>query len=175
MGCIVIAHLNINSIGNKFVALKTMINGNIDIRLITETKLHESFPPPQFAIRGYKHLFRLDHIANGGGGIIFVRDDIQCKQMNTHKIIDNFECIFFEVKLRKQKLAFCRGLQSWKRKDFLNHLGTSLNLYIGKYDNKFLVGAFNSEVTEREMAEFCETYSLTNVIKEPTGLTNRNI
>ena len=42
---IIIAHLNIYSIRNKFDALKTMIAGNIDILLISETKLDESFPP----------------------------------------------------------------------------------------------------------------------------------
>ena len=33
-------------------------SGYIDILLITETKVDESFPRPQFAIRGYKHPFR---------------------------------------------------------------------------------------------------------------------
>ena len=62
---IVIAHLNINSIRNKFDALKSSISGYIDILLITETKLDESFPHPQFAIRGYKHPFLLDRTADG--------------------------------------------------------------------------------------------------------------
>ena len=34
------------------------------------------------------------------------------------------------------------------------------------------MGDFNSELTETEMAEFCETYNLTNLIKEPTCFKN---
>ena len=46
---IIIAHLNINSIRNKLDALKTMIAGNIDILLISEAKLDESFPPSVYS------------------------------------------------------------------------------------------------------------------------------
>ena len=42
---IIIAHLNINSIRNKFDALKTMIAGNIDILLISETSWMNPPPP----------------------------------------------------------------------------------------------------------------------------------
>ena len=49
---IIIAHLNINSIRNKFDALKTMIADNIDIFLMSETKLDESFPPSLFTVTG---------------------------------------------------------------------------------------------------------------------------
>ena len=77
MNRIIIAHLNINSIRNKFDALKTMMNGNIDILLITSTMLDESFSSLTICNRGYKHPFRLDHTSDGGdggggGGIIFV-------------------------------------------------------------------------------------------------------
>ena len=68
---IITAHLNINSIRNKFDALKSIISGNIDILLITETRLDKSFPHPQFASRGYKHPFRLDRTADGGGAYDF--------------------------------------------------------------------------------------------------------
>ena len=81
MNRIVIAHLNINSIRNKFDALKSIISSYIDILFITETKLDESFPHQQFAIRGYKHPFRLDRTAEGGGGLmIFVKHDIHANE-----------------------------------------------------------------------------------------------
>ena len=43
---------------------------------------------------------------------------------------------------------------------------------MGKNDNIFIMGDFNSEVTETEMTEFCETYILTNRIKAPTCFNN---
>ena len=48
-----IGSLNINSNPNKFDALKTIIHGNIDIFVLTETKLDESFQTAQFCIEGF--------------------------------------------------------------------------------------------------------------------------
>ena len=45
---IVVGHLNINSIKNKFDLLAHQVNGNIDMLMTSETKLDESFPASQF-------------------------------------------------------------------------------------------------------------------------------
>ena len=45
---IIIASLNINSLANKFDDLKLLIQQNIDILVITETKLDDSLPTSQF-------------------------------------------------------------------------------------------------------------------------------
>ena len=45
---VVVSHLNINYIRNKFDFLAHRVQGNIDILRISETKLDESFPPGQF-------------------------------------------------------------------------------------------------------------------------------
>ena len=50
---LVIGQLNINSIRNKFESLKLLVKGNIDIMVITESKLDSTFPSEQFAIEGY--------------------------------------------------------------------------------------------------------------------------
>ena len=57
---LIIGHLNINSLRNTIEALKSIINGNIDILVITETKIDQSFPICQFFIEGYSPSFRLD-------------------------------------------------------------------------------------------------------------------
>ena len=64
---IIIAHLNINSIRNKFDALVHIINDNVDILVIVETKLDETFPENQFRINGFKKPYRKDRTINGGG------------------------------------------------------------------------------------------------------------
>ena len=48
---LIIGKLNINSLRNKFEQLSTMINGNIDIFMISETKLDETFPAAVFFAR----------------------------------------------------------------------------------------------------------------------------
>ena len=41
---LILVHLNINSIRNKFEVLKFIIDNNIDMFLISETKQDDSFP-----------------------------------------------------------------------------------------------------------------------------------
>ena len=48
---LLIGHININSIRNKFEALVDGVNQNLDILLISETKLDNSFPAAQFMIK----------------------------------------------------------------------------------------------------------------------------
>ena len=50
---IVVGQININSIRNKFDNLMAAVAGNIDILLITETKIDSIFPVNQFYINGY--------------------------------------------------------------------------------------------------------------------------
>ena len=62
---IIIGHLNINSIRNKFELFTDLVKGRVDIILISETKLNDSFPSPQFNIDGYSTL-RRDRTENIG-------------------------------------------------------------------------------------------------------------
>ena len=51
---ITIGALNVNSLRNKIGAVKELITNNIDICLLSETKIDESFPNQQFNISNYK-------------------------------------------------------------------------------------------------------------------------
>ena len=62
-------YLNINSVINKLADLQAIINGNVDIVSIAETKLDASFPSAQFTLEGYHTPYRLD-INNKSGGIL---------------------------------------------------------------------------------------------------------
>ena len=73
---IIIPQININSIRNKFELLSHYVSGDIDILIITETKLDKSFPNGQFFLHGYSEPFRLDSNQFGGGLLTFVREDI---------------------------------------------------------------------------------------------------
>ena len=44
--------------------------------------------------------------------------------------------------------------------------------FLTNYDNLFLMGNFNSEPNEKELADFCETYNLSNLVKGPTCYKN---
>ena len=66
-----IGHLNINSIRNKVEFLKELIGVNVDIFLISETKLNVTFPTGQFLINGYQLPLRFDRNGNGGGLLVY--------------------------------------------------------------------------------------------------------
>ena len=63
---IIIAHLNINSIRIKFGMLSLLFHGVIDILMICETKISDSFPTEQFIIEGCSTIYRLDRNDRGG-------------------------------------------------------------------------------------------------------------
>ena len=69
---IVVGHLNINSTKNKFDFLAHQVKGDIDILMVSETKLDESFPPSQFFLDGYRAPFRFDRNGNDGGISLYI-------------------------------------------------------------------------------------------------------
>ena len=73
---ITVGHLNINSIRNKFDALSFIIDTNIDILLISETKLDDSFSSAQFRLKGFCTPYRFDRNSEVGGLLLYFREDI---------------------------------------------------------------------------------------------------
>ena len=94
---VIIGTLNINSLAPKFESLKEIIGNNIDILTIQETKLDSSFPSAQFLINGYSEPYRLDRDRNGGGVMIYVREDIPSRLLSKHTFSEAIEGLFVEV------------------------------------------------------------------------------
>ena len=65
---------------------------------MSETKIDSSFPLVQFHLDGYATPYRLDRIANGGGILLYIREDIPSKLLNSDLSIEGF---FVEIRLRK--------------------------------------------------------------------------
>ena len=62
---LVVAHLNINSIRNKFEALIQNVSEEVDLLMISETSIDENFPKSQFLIKGFSDAFRTDRTVHG--------------------------------------------------------------------------------------------------------------
>ena len=56
--------------------LSDQINGNIDVLLVSETKVDDSFPNINFLTDGLITPYTFDGNSNGGGLKLFVREDI---------------------------------------------------------------------------------------------------
>ena len=81
---LIFAHLNLNSIPNKFELLSGQIKGNIDVLMISETKIDDSFPVGQYLIEGFCTPYRLDCNSEGGGILLYVREYIPSNLITVH-------------------------------------------------------------------------------------------
>ena len=170
----IIASININFLEKKFEPLVSLIKDNVDILLVSETKLDETYPKDQFSIAGYSEAIRLDRDSNGGGLMLFIRDDLPHRELKSHKLPKTVEGFFVEITLRKSKWLIGAGYNPHKEgiSNFLNHIGIALDKFLPSYENILLLGDFNSSVKENAMKEFCEIYDLENLIKDPTCFKN---
>ena len=57
---LIFAHLNINLIRNKFEELISQVKGTVDVLMISETKIDDSFPIANFLIDGFSQPYRID-------------------------------------------------------------------------------------------------------------------
>ena len=150
---LVLVHLNINSLSAKFDQLKLLIGKNIDILVLTETKIDNSFPSAQFRIEGFSMPFRLDRNRFGGGVLIYVREDMPCKQLTKHKLRDDIEGIFVEINLRKVKWLL------------FGCYHPPLDTYRQIYNAFILAGDFNLHETDPIMSEFLIKNDAKNLVR----------
>ena len=133
------------------------ITNNIDILIISETKLDNSFPEGQFLIPGYSSPYRFDRNCRRGGIMFYVREDIPSKLLsNENQPIEGF---YIEINLRKKKWLLC-GSYNPHRNNIGNHLDSlskNLALYSSTFDNYIIIGDFNVEADSKEMS-FKETF-----------------
>ena len=100
---IIFGHININSIRNKLDMLADLIKSKVDILLVSETKINDSFPRAQFQRTGFSTPYRMDRNGNGGGIILYVREDVPSKEITCYPNRGDIESIFVEINLYKKK------------------------------------------------------------------------
>ena len=81
---VIIGNLNMNSFSSKFDDLKVLMTGMFDILVITKTKLDNTSPVLQFHIAVFSIPYRLDRNRNGGGVIVYVREEIPSKLLSKY-------------------------------------------------------------------------------------------
>ena len=97
---LICAQLNVNSLRSKFDSLINITNNNIDILMISETKLDPFCLARQFCIHGFSEPYRFDRNSSGGGILLYIREDIPSKLILTKMTIERF---FVEINLRKKR------------------------------------------------------------------------
>ena len=103
MNKVIIGNININSLPAKIDQFKEVILKNVDILVITTTKLDDTFPLAQFYVEEFTMAYRLNRNRNGVGVIIYLREDIPIKILEKQKLPQDVEGIFVELNFRKNK------------------------------------------------------------------------
>ena len=150
----IIRQININSISSKFNQLKELVL-KLDILVVCETKLDETFLSSQFHINGFSLPYRLNGNRNGVGVMIFVKEDIPSKLLTKHDFPNDIEGLFAELNFRKSKWLLCGTYHPPAQNDqyFLNCIDKALDTY-SNYDNVLLIGDFNAKDDEPCLSNF---------------------
>ena len=96
------AHININSLSNKFDMFTYSASEYMYILMISETKLDGTFPHALYHLKDFSNPYRLDRNPLGGGILVYVRDNIPSSLVKLDQKFENFEDIFIELELSKK-------------------------------------------------------------------------
>ena len=164
------SYLNINSIRNKFNNLSDMIDQNIDIICIAETKIDSSFPKSNFLMPGYITPYRLDVNERSGGLLVYIKDHIISKQLTNFLIPKDIQIIPFEINLRKNKWLLISTYRppTTSESYFIDNLNSLIDFYSREYDNILILGDLNMEISNRFLAPLLESHDLKSLNKKPT-------
>ena len=170
---------------NKIVDLRSIAH-DIDFTFlaIAETKLNDSFPNAQFFIDGYynPHDFRRDRTYNNGGGLLlYIKKGTPCKRLQKFEC-EEIETIVVEIHIGSKKWCI---ISIYRNGDvnpriFLDKLSKSLDRILDSYENIIIMGDINinsldkSSSRYKQLKTFCESYNLTNLMKEPTCFQSEN-
>ena len=66
--------------------LSYMIGNKIDILMISESKLDDTFPTSQFVIDSFTEPFRLDCTRNGDGILLYVKNNITATLLTSYTL-----------------------------------------------------------------------------------------
>ena len=121
--------------------MSSHITKYVDILLLSETKLDDSFPTAQFSLNGFCKPYRLDRSSNGGGILLYVRDDIPSQLLTDYEIKYHVQLFFVNVtvmkthyKKQKAKTIQYRNYKSFHEQSF----NFELNIELLKIDINYV-------------------------------------
>ena len=164
----------INSISGKFDQLKCFISNHVDILVLTETKLDETFTTSSFLTDGFSSPCRLDRNRKGGGTLIYVRSDIPSKLLTKHSFPNDIEGLFVEINFRKSKWLLFETYHPPSQNDqyYFDCLDKALDVY-SSYEKVVFTGDFHALGSKCIFDSFLYQHDLTNLVKEGTCCKNR--
>ena len=134
---------------------------------LTTAATAATFPEVQFLLQDFCMLYRLHRNRNGGGIMLYIIEHIP-SWFTKRKVRNNVEYFFVEINLRKKKLLLCCSYNNHKKSilNYVDALRRELDIHSSNYENVLLLGDLNAEMTDPSLKEFCNSYSLQNLIKK---------
>ena len=108
---ITMGQLNINSIPNKFNGIMDLVANKLDVFLISETKIDDSFPDAQFFYKNFGIPHRRDRKFGAGGLLMFINENIPSRKLDEHILPDDVEILCIEINLKKQKYCIVPSMK----------------------------------------------------------------
>ena len=140
--------------------LKEIISKNIDVLLLSETKLDESFPINQFQIDGYKTI-RKDRNQLGGGICLYINENIASKELTLVSLFEiEYICVALNLGKHKWLIVGLYKPPNTNETFFTNKLSAALNELSKTYDNLLLLGDFNMTHHNSKLQEVLVNFNL---------------
>jgi len=170
---LVLGHLNVNSLRNKFIEIREMLKvSEIDILGLSETKLDDSFGQSTFHCPNYT-AYRQDRDIHGGGIACYVssalphrrRDDLCVNELNFQSLV--VEVIHQKTKFLVVVLYNPPSTPSNKLPEIFERLCNNVNT---DSQTMFLTGDFNVNISNKQhaLADVFQIHGLKNLIRGPT-------
>lgn len=175
-------YFNAQSIFANINQLKTNItNQQPPIILLSETRLTGDISDAELSINNYK-IYRTDSISRHTGGVAaYVRNDITVKNVERFVFEMNWWLLSLTVKINEWTgiIACSYHSPSSNDNDFVTEF---LNWCGGKIDNTpnccaigdFNIDWLNDSTAKRRLAEGTNDIGLTQIINQPTRITNNS-
>ena len=190
-----ILHLNINSLLSKIDELREIAAiTKASVIGISESKLDNSIEDKEIDIAGYS-ILRCDRNRHGGGVVCYIKNEL-CFNRES-KFSQGIEHVFINLFIPKMKpISIGIFYRPPGQDNFLEILTNDLNLLDIGRNEIYLLGDFNINLLQdnkyilkenlacrsknlvtpllRQYKEFCQTYSLKQLIREATRVTRNS-
>ena len=177
-------HLNVNRLvtidANKFHEIRHLLstNDNIDVICLSETFLNDSFDENQFILNGYQQFRRDRKNQEGGGILIFIRDNIPCVRRHDLELEQSIESIWLEIRHSVQK-SFLFGYHyrpPSSLSDWFNKVENTLESTFRENKETILLGDFNINYINQKSVNsnwnnITSSFSLEQLVNQPTRVT----
>ena len=166
---VILRHLNINSLRNKFSSFKDLVLNETDVCLLSETKIDGSFPNSQIFAEGYR-MFRKYSNKNGGGLILHVNKGIPGKLINLFDFKEGSGIIVFKFSTSNKKWLLLGNYEppSQNELSHINEIKLVLDFFSCSYKNFLLLGDLNLSTENPNFKILLNSFDLKSLTKIPT-------